>query len=599
MKDIAKLSVGVESRMEYNGGKRRAEDCTPYHLGCGAWYGRIGKSTLSFIGFLVLCAWLLALPARAQTASETLDLSKVVPRLEEAVRGEMAAWNITGISVALVDDQRTVYAAGFGEARKDSVFRAGSISKLFNALAVLQLVEQGKLDLDAPLGTYGADLLPVNPFTNATPVTPRELLCHRSGMIREAPVGGYFDGSEPSLSQTIDSIGQCVLVNPPNTKTRYSNVGPSIAGRVVERVTNTRYEQYQRERILGPLGMTNSAWLRKDLRKGQLVPAHMEIADGKGGFIRKPAPVFDLGTLPAGNLYTTAEDLARFISMLAAEGRAPGGRIVSAETLAKMFTPQLTQEPVGFGLAFMVGKLREYKTIGHSGAVYGHATAVLFLPSVKLGVVVLGNEDIANGRIGRLAQLAISLMLEAKFHVPVPAPPTPVVVSPDELTALAGDYESKSYWARLEVKNGALTACLSGQPARFTPVGPLRFLVNTKLECDTAATFERDPRVGIAGFKMGAQSYRRVPSETPAIPVAWKKYLGVYGPDFIPLVVSSHHGHLYAMTENLADYRLTPVNRNVFALPPGLYADEYLVFLTDRDGKPHDVNLANMILRRH
>ena len=75
-------------------------------------------------------------------------------------------------------------------------------------------------------------------------------------------------------------------------------------------------------------------------------------------------------------------------------------------------------------------------------------------------------------------------------------------------------------------------------------------------------------------------------------------YVGSYGPDFIPLVISIRHGHLYAMTENLADYRLTPVNGNVFAMPAGLYADEHLVFLTGPDGKVWGANLANMTLPR-
>ena len=96
-----------------------------------------------------------------------------------------------------------------------------------------------------------------------------------------------------------------------------------------------------------------------------------------------------------------------------------------------------------------------------------------------------------------------------------------------------------------------------------------------------------------------AETFRRVDHEAaPHVPDAWQKFVGSYGPDFIPLVVSVKHGHLYAMTENMADYRLTPINRTVFRMPPGLYEDEQLVFQLSPDGSVHGVVLAGMVLHR-
>ena len=91
----------------------------------------------------------------------------------------------------------------------------------------------------------------------------------------------------------------------------------------------------------------------------------------------------------------------------------------------------------------------------------------------------------------------------------------------------------------------------------------------------------------------------RVAPTAAAEPCPWETYIGSYGPSFIPLVVSVRHRHLYAMTENLCDYRLTPITRHVFAFPEGLYADEHLVFLTDPGGKVWGVDLANMTLPRN
>jgi CubicO group peptidase (beta-lactamase class C family) len=526
------------------------------------------------------------------------DYSQAIVRLDSAVREEMATWGITGIAVALVDGQHTVHAAGYGEASADSVFRCGSVSKLFNAVAVMQLAEAGKLDLDAPVESYGPGLLPVNPFTNATPVTLRQLLCHRSGMIREAPVGGYFDDSQPGLERTVASVAHAVLVNPPNTKTRYSNVGPSIAGRVVELATGSSFQQYQREHILGPLGMTNSAWLRKDVPRGRLAPSFMRVADGQGGFKRIETPVFDLGTIPAGNLYATAPDLARFVAMLAGGGATASGRILPSNALAQMIAPQLSSEPGSYGLGFALGKFQGHQLVSHNGAVYGFSASLLFLPAQQLGVVVLGNEDIVNGRMQKLANRALSLLLEAKLGECPPAAPEPIALSAQALAAFAGDYESQSYWARLEVKHGQLVADISGQPTKLTPVGPKRFLADSRINDAVPVVFEQDKAGLVTGFTMGTQTFRRVSERVAEIPSEWREYLGSYGPSCIPLVVSVRHGHLYAMTENMVDYRLTPLNRHVFAFPLGMYADEHLVFLADRSGKPHSVNLANMILRR-
>ncbi|HXP60917.1 MAG TPA: serine hydrolase domain-containing protein [Dongiaceae bacterium] len=525
------------------------------------------------------------------------DYSALAGPLEQAAREEMAAWGIGSLAVALVAGQETVYAAGFGEARRDSVFRCGSISKLFNAFAVMQLVEAGKLDLDAPLDRYVDGLLPVNPFSDAAPMTLRQLLCHRSGIAREAPVGSYFDPSQPSLLRTVSSIAQTVLVNPPNTKTRYSNIGPSIAGHIVERVAGTGFGQYQSDHILGPLGMTDSSWSLEAAPREKLITASMRVADGKGGFGRRPAPVFNIGEVPAGNLFSTAEDLARFLAMLAAGGQGPGGRILGAESLAQMLMPQLTTEPEGYGLGFVVGRLLGHKSVSHNGAVYGHSASLVLLPEARLGAVVLGNEDLVNGRTRRLANLALSLMLAAgRAEEPPPLAPPPLKLSPGVLAAFCGDYESQSFWAELRIENGRLAANISGQPTRLTPLRQSRFLAENRVTDAVPVDFEGDSSGRVTGFVMGGQKFMRRPASRPDIPGAWRSYLGSFGPPFIPLVVSARHGRLYAMTENAADYHLTPLNRRVFAFPPGLYADEHLVFLAEGDDQTRRVEAANMVL---
>jgi CubicO group peptidase (beta-lactamase class C family) len=521
------------------------------------------------------------------------DYAAVIPEFEAAVRAEMAEWQMEGIAVAWVDGGTTVYDAAFGEAKTGSVFRAGSVSKLFNAVAVMQLVEQGKLDLDAPIP---ADRLPANPFPGAPPVTLRQLLSHRSGLQRESSVGGYFDASEPTLGATVASLRGSVLVSPPGSENRYSNIGPSLAGQLAAEAAATGFPALQAERVFKPVRMKSSGWLRGDIPGATLLQSHLRVADGKGGFARRSTPVFDLGTIPAGNLYTTSGDLARFIAMLAAGGDSPGGRVLKKETLDAMWEPQI--DPKGtFGLGFALGEWRGYRTVGHGGAVYGHSTALTYLPQEKIGVVVLCNEDIVNGRTQRLANLALSLMLKAKKGVAVPEPPD---FTPDAaaLEALAGDWESQSFWLELKAEKDGLRGHLASQPCVLKPVAKDRYLLASRIHDDLAVTVERDEGGQAVALVAGPQRFTRVPPDRPAIPDSWKAYLGSYGPEFIPLVVFEKHGCLYATTENMVDYRLTPVNRHVFAFPPGMYVKESLVFLTGPDGKPHAVDLANMLLTR-
>ena len=127
----------------------------------------------------------------------------MVERLTNFIRHEMADKGLPALSIALVDDQETVWAQGFGYADPEdsipatarTVYRVGSVSKLFTDIAIMQLVERGQLDLDAPITAYLPDLRPASPF-RAMP-TLRQLMSHRGGLVREPPVGNYFDDSSP------------------------------------------------------------------------------------------------------------------------------------------------------------------------------------------------------------------------------------------------------------------------------------------------------------------------------------------------------------------------------------------------------------------
>jgi CubicO group peptidase (beta-lactamase class C family) len=542
-----------------------------------------------------------------KSSSDRVDLAEACNRFEALVEQESGRGRLTGVSVAWVDDQKIVYSKGFGladpkrkvPARPDTVYRAGSISKLFTAVAAMQLTEQGKLDIDRPVTDYAPQFRIVVPFDDAAPITPRLLMEHRAGMIRESPLGGYFDPSEPSLDATIASTADCVLVHRPGTVTKYSNIGASVNGWLVEKIAGMSFPEYQRRRVFDPLGMSHSSFYLNDDVRQRLANGQMRIADGRGGFFTADAPLFELATVPAGNLYTTAEDLARFVMMLCSGGCAGDRRVLRPETLQEMFRSQAPQDRVNFGLGFATGKFRDHDTAGHMGAVYGFTSSLMVIPEHKLGVVVLASDDVIAGTVTKLAEAAMDLLLHLKLGEPLREEEHIVRLPSEQLAAYAGDYESESYWARIEVRGDRLWANVSGQEFEVTPVGGDRFWGDGRNAARVAWNFERDAAGQVQGFTALLQHFTRVDSTAVAeVPAAWKDLLGRYGPEFIPLVISVKHGHLYAMTENMFDYRLTPLNRTSFHLPTGMYLGEQLVFNRDENGRVYAATLANMVLKR-
>src|SRR5262249_37509703 len=153
----------------------------------------------------------------------------------------------------------------------------GSVSKPVTALALMLLVQMGLIDLDEPLTRYLPDFKPGNPFGKQ--ITLRQILAHRSGLVREPPVGNYFDASGPSLARMVESLNQTELVYAPEARTSYSNAAVSLAGYVLERTQKEPFAQYVQRVLLDPLGMKDSGFdltprLKKDLAVASMWTYH-------------------------------------------------------------------------------------------------------------------------------------------------------------------------------------------------------------------------------------------------------------------------------------------------------------------------------------
>jgi CubicO group peptidase (beta-lactamase class C family) len=286
--------------------------------------------------------------------------AEVARRLEPWITAEMATKALPALSIALVDDQRIVWARGFGFADRDrrvpatadTVYRVGSVSKLFTDMAVMQLVEKGKLELDAPVNRYLPEFAPRNPFKVA--VTLRQLMSHRAGLVREPPAGHYFDPAAPALIDVVKTLAGTTLVFEPGTHTKYSNAGIAVVGAVVERVSGEPFPKALEHALLGPLGMSRSSFEPDATLMRQMAYGQMWTYDGQS----VATPTFMLGTGPAGNLVSTVVDLGRFVGFLFAQGRALGTTVIKPESLRTMTEPPPGQPGAssGFGLGFALSK---------------------------------------------------------------------------------------------------------------------------------------------------------------------------------------------------------------------------------------------------
>jgi CubicO group peptidase (beta-lactamase class C family)/D-alanyl-D-alanine dipeptidase len=510
----------------------------------------------------------------------------------------MADKGLPALSIALVDDQRIVWAEGFGfadpadsiPATAETVHRVGSVSKLFTDIAVMQLVEQGKLDLDAPIQRYLPDLRPENP--QGRPITLRQLMSHRAGLVREPPVGNYFDPDEPSLAATVASLNGTRLVYPSETRSKYSNAGIAVVGYVLERTQGEPFARYLERRVLQPLGMRKSSFeprpeLMRDLAKAQMWTYHGEVFQ---------APNFQLGMAPAGSMYSTVTDLGRFLSALFAGGRGPGGQILRPKTLRQMWTPQFAPagQKTGFGIGFALSELEGHQRIGHGGAIYGFATELAGLPDEKLGVVVVATKDISNAVTTRIADTALRLMLAARAGRPPPRPDTTARIPADLAHRLEGHYARGDESVELTAREGRLYLTRRDFQMRLGARG------DTLVVDDVLSYGLRVLPLDGGRIVVGRDTLAWVPVPKPQPTAArWQGLVGEYGWEHNTLYIREKDGRLHALIEWFFDYPLEQVSENVFRFPNwGLYDGEELVFSRDGRGRATQVRAASVLFRR-
>jgi CubicO group peptidase (beta-lactamase class C family) len=347
-------------------------------------------------GLLLLTLGLLAQPvaADAQVAAPPLTTADLTAFFDGLIPAELERADIAGATVAVVKDGAVVFAKGYGLAdvetgrpvsAETTLFRPGSISKLFVWTAVMQLVEQGRLDLDADVNSYLDFQIPA---TFPQPITVRHIMTHTSGF--EEFIQDLFvdDVSKlrPLGEYLRDHLPRRLFA--PGTVPAYSNYATALAGYVVQRISQRSFDEYVEERIFAPLGMTRTTFR-------QPLPAGWENVMSSGYTLasagRKPFEI--VGAFPAGSVSTTAPDIARFMLAHLGEGGTGDSRILAPATVRTMHARQfgLSPDMNGMALGFYEESRNGQRIIGHAGDTQSFHSDLHLIVDARLGFFISFN----------------------------------------------------------------------------------------------------------------------------------------------------------------------------------------------------------------
>jgi CubicO group peptidase (beta-lactamase class C family) len=337
---------------------------------------------------LLVLAWLLVVrSAPANGVPPDPSFSAV----DHYLRTQVDAAQVPGVAVAVVEDGHVVFARGYGQASAHSPMTAdtpvviGSTSKSITAVAVLQLVEQGRIDLNAPIGRYLPWYAPSDP--RALAITVRDLLIDTSGIPTWAgwsALGGDGRAETSAIRALVNGIA---LTSPPGARFQYSNANYIILGQIIEAVTGQRYADVVEQSIFGPLGMTNTHAADSEESTpnrywfGTPLPSHL--------------PYLEIG-IPAGAITSSANDLARYLEAQLGDNPVQGSApVLSAASLELSHVPAVKAQGFGvapgrhYGMGWYTGTVAGEPAIVHSGDVFDSSSSLVMLPARRIGIVVV------------------------------------------------------------------------------------------------------------------------------------------------------------------------------------------------------------------
>ena len=413
--------------------------------------------------------------------AETKHVQKSFGRIDQHVRKILRRTGYPGLSIALTDRRRTLWLRTYGyselesktRVKPDTLFQIGSISKFFTSLILMQLREEGLVDLARPLTAY----LPwFQVKTKYGAITLHHLLTHTSGMIigqEESPAG------IPSVWALRDTETGAA----PGQYFHYSNHGYKAIGLVLERITGEPYGSLITTRLLRPLAMNSTeAVITNEMRSRLAVgyaPFYEDRPFSLGGRLA-PAVWFESGTAD-GTICSTPEDMCRFIRMLLNRGECPRGRVVSRESFDLMAYPHVKPEDSthgeSYGYGMNVGKYDGHPCLWHGGGMPGFNTSIIADMENGLGVVTMINGP---GTPEDVSLLAMRTMWAARSGAKAPALRVPQRFHVERPQQYEGSYRSGETVLRITASKDGLWLMSGRARNRLEPMGSDRFYSRAK-----------------------------------------------------------------------------------------------------------------------
>ena len=555
-------------------------------MGASHHHQTLGLKSCAALACVIIAFLALASCGDDASDRQPLDYSAAIQQTTQAIDKAMKDYSIVGLSIALVDGERVVWTQGFGYADKagnvaataDTVFQVGSISKPLTAIAAMQLVEQGQLDLDAPLVRY----LPEFSINNRIPgvdlmqITPRLLLTHHAGLPYDAQFLMSYTFRPEERERVPELLRNDWLCFAPNTVYGYSNLGATLMGLVVERVSGLEFTAYTDTHLFAAMGMPMSSFAPKP----QMEPYLSKDYDSQG----EEARYVHVNSLSAGSALSSATDMARFIKTLLAEGRNGAQQIVTPASLREMWTRQNGEAQLDFDFQFglywiLTDPEFQYagKAVGFAGdSVHQHSRLIL-LPDQQLGVFVVNNCALGGAVARSVAVTALQSALKEKAGLTPPIPPAqPPVASlpPETLVGYAGLYTGAA--------GGVVTLTVEGDHLRadntmadlsytLTPLADGSFAI-TGLPGQENHTYVFETVEGwqvLVDKWLGVKLLPFLTKVNPPSPrQAWKNRSGIWvidnSEDFYPyystLELKEHNGVMIAIINNAQYFALDTIS---------------------------------------
>ena len=377
-----------------------------------------------FLSAVLIACYLAGFSTNFVFAESELTKPQAIKQLSSLINEELADEEIGGISISVIHGQSTWYSNGFGyadiedevEATAKTQYRIGAISSIFTAMLVLKLEQNGLLKLADPISKY----LPNLPFKTHNgkkySITIKQLLTHHSGLPLSVLKDSWSEAPE-DFKQLFSSDRTIYLSQQPDTIYTYSNLGYSLLGLLIEKLTNLSFEQAIEKHLLNPMGM-NQSYISKPSNKSKTLAKGYRKGEEKEYLYPRD--------LPSLGLVTNANDMALFVKQLFAIVNGSSG-ILSKKQINKMLRIQNNHVAADLGkkvgLAWMVSGM-DIKGGGQifwrGGASLYHRSRIVLLPEKQIGVVVLANEAKAWESTEKVSEKAIKLILETELSIQQP-----------------------------------------------------------------------------------------------------------------------------------------------------------------------------------